>query len=265
MTQTVLRAEQLEHVLIDGSEITINSGTATIISTAQYFTIDTEGDAASDNLDTFAGASDGQWFVVRAEHTDRTVVLRHGEDNIVTQDGENIDLDDTNKACLIHRKGSTYYVLAQPVAPAGDKIGTVFSSSVYTTGSSEAYADRNTTRLSDGGNTKSYYTLAVPTDFSSLISCVLLLCVDSTDANYEYDLYVSYGADGEAINVHTANSTNQAYSGVADVQDQIDLSGLLGSLAAGDVIGFQFKESAGTAAGTPHFYLMGVLLIYERS
>ena len=64
----------------EGSELTIASGVVT--AARSYHTIDTEADASTDDLDTISGGEAGMILVVRASHTDRTVVLKDGSGNL---------------------------------------------------------------------------------------------------------------------------------------------------------------------------------------
>lgn len=64
----------------DAGELTIASGAVT--RTGSYHTIDTEADAASDDLDTINGGSDGVVLTIRAENSGRTVNVRNGVGNI---------------------------------------------------------------------------------------------------------------------------------------------------------------------------------------
>lgn len=83
-----------ENILLEeADELTINAGSVTI--TKSYHAIDTQADAATDDLDTIAGVAEGRIVILRAEHTDRTVILKHGTGNLVL--GADISLDDTNK------------------------------------------------------------------------------------------------------------------------------------------------------------------------
>lgn len=79
------------------SELTIASGAAT--PTQNWHTVDTEGDAASDNLDTLTAtnATDGFVLFLRANHADRTVVVKHNTGNIYSANGEDLTLDETRK------------------------------------------------------------------------------------------------------------------------------------------------------------------------
>ena len=80
------------------TELTISAG-GVITVTQTYHTVDTAGDGATDDLDTIAGVAEGQHVILRAEHTDRTVVLKHGTGNLVL--GVDISLDNTNKQVVL--------------------------------------------------------------------------------------------------------------------------------------------------------------------
>lgn len=62
------------------SELTIASGAVT--ATRSHHTIDTEGDAASDDLDTINGGTEGALLILRAANSNRTVVVKDGTGNI---------------------------------------------------------------------------------------------------------------------------------------------------------------------------------------
>lgn len=62
------------------TELTIATGVIT--ATKSYHKVDTEADAASDDLDTISGGSDGNTLILRAENTARTVVVKDGTGNI---------------------------------------------------------------------------------------------------------------------------------------------------------------------------------------
>jgi len=83
----------------DKGELTISSGAVTV--TGVSHTIDTESDAATDDLDTINGMADGQILVIRPANTDRTVVLKHNTGNIITGSGSDLSLDSDNKFAII--------------------------------------------------------------------------------------------------------------------------------------------------------------------
>lgn len=100
--------------LEDDGELTISSGSITV--TGSNHTIDTESDAASDDLDTISGGADGQIVTLRANNEGRTVVFKHGTGNIKTAYGGDITLDETEKTVvLIYDDAlSSWVVLAAP-------------------------------------------------------------------------------------------------------------------------------------------------------
>jgi hypothetical protein len=73
------------------SELTIATGAVT--ATGGYHNIDTESDAASDDLDTINGGVDGMRLVIRANNTARTVVVKDATGNI--QCAGDMSLDST--------------------------------------------------------------------------------------------------------------------------------------------------------------------------
>ena len=62
------------------TQLTISSATITV--TASYHSVDTEGDAASDDLETINGGGIGQLLILRANNTARTVVAKDGVGNM---------------------------------------------------------------------------------------------------------------------------------------------------------------------------------------
>jgi hypothetical protein len=62
------------------AELTIASGAVT--KTGGYHKIDTEADAASDDLDTINGGVEGDLLILRAENSSRDVVVKDGTGNL---------------------------------------------------------------------------------------------------------------------------------------------------------------------------------------
>lgn len=86
------------------TELTIASGVIT--KTQSWHTIDTQADVASDDLDTINGGVDGDILYARANHTDRTVVVKHGTGNILCAGGADITLDSTGLFVLFIYDGT---------------------------------------------------------------------------------------------------------------------------------------------------------------
>lgn len=63
-----------------GDELTISGGEVT--ATKSYHTIDTAGDASSDDLDTINGGTAGDLLIIRAVSSDRTVVAKDATGNL---------------------------------------------------------------------------------------------------------------------------------------------------------------------------------------
>lgn len=83
----------------DDGELTISSGAVT--ATGSHHTVDTESDAASDDLDTINGGIDGMILIIRAENAARTVIIKNGTGNIQTPDGSDITLDELTKEVVL--------------------------------------------------------------------------------------------------------------------------------------------------------------------
>ena len=91
------------------SELTIAAGSIT--PTQAFHTVDTAADAGSDELDTIVADADmvGRIVILKAEHTDRTVVIKDATDNIALSDGD-FSLDDTDKCIVLLQDSTTTWV-----------------------------------------------------------------------------------------------------------------------------------------------------------
>ena len=79
LQESISAASQSE-TLQDASELTISGGVVT--STGSYHLVDTEDDAASDDLYTIGGAATGKLLVIRMVSFGRTVVCKDGGGNL---------------------------------------------------------------------------------------------------------------------------------------------------------------------------------------
>jgi hypothetical protein len=77
------------------TELTIASGAITPVFACH--SIDTEGDAASDDLDTIAASYDTAILLLRLAHPDRQVTLRHNIGNLLLPNAANITLNPTTQ------------------------------------------------------------------------------------------------------------------------------------------------------------------------
>lgn len=94
------------------SELTIATGA--VAATRSYHTVDTEADAASDDLDSITGGATGEVLFVRAESAARTVVLKHaiGADKIACPGGRDISLAEATDWALLEHNGTQWTVVA---------------------------------------------------------------------------------------------------------------------------------------------------------
>lgn len=96
-----------------GAELTIASGVVTIASTySTFYDIDTEADAASDDLDTINGGEDGEIIIIRAENAGRTVVIKHNTGNIHLQGAMDHALCNLEQHLMLRYDGSDWVEVA---------------------------------------------------------------------------------------------------------------------------------------------------------
>lgn len=75
------------------TEVTIASGAITKLAWKTTHTVDTEADAASDDLTTIGGVVEGDRFVLRASNDARSVVIKDGTGNVECVGGADLTLD----------------------------------------------------------------------------------------------------------------------------------------------------------------------------
>jgi len=100
--------------LEEAVELTIADGEITIAYS--HHSIDTEGDAASDELVTINGGEDGRVILIRPASGDRTVILKHGLGNIYSPSGLDITLDDEGDYCLLIYDGTRWCAITAGAA-----------------------------------------------------------------------------------------------------------------------------------------------------
>lgn len=91
------------------TEMTIATGEITI--TQSIHTVDTESDAAADDLDTINLPASVDLFLLMAENASRTVTLKHGTGNILTPSGSDHVLTD-NGFTLCYYDGTNVQLLS---------------------------------------------------------------------------------------------------------------------------------------------------------
>jgi len=95
-------------IVNQSSELTISSGVITI--TGSLHTVDTQGDASSDDLTTINGGKEGQLLIIKAAHTARTVVLKNASANIAC--GSDFSLDSIYDMAILIFIGNKWLALS---------------------------------------------------------------------------------------------------------------------------------------------------------
>lgn len=93
-------------ILPEGPELTIDTGEITVGNFSRY-AVDTEGDAASDDVDTINGGVDGQVCRFKAADSARTVVWKDGTGNL-SLNGD-FSEDDAADRIVLEKDGATWY------------------------------------------------------------------------------------------------------------------------------------------------------------
>lgn len=88
------------------TELTIASGVVTATQSAHK--IDTESDAASDDLVTINGGSEGALLILEPQDDARTVVIKHGTGNIRTKSGADVNLDNYGDTWMARKDGTNW-------------------------------------------------------------------------------------------------------------------------------------------------------------
>lgn len=92
------------------TELTIAAGVVT--ATGPIHSIDTESDAATDNLATISGGTDSDFLLIKAENAARVVTVQDGVGNIKLADGD-YAMSADDYWLLLAYDGSNWYAIAQ--------------------------------------------------------------------------------------------------------------------------------------------------------
>ena len=86
-----------------------------------------------------------------------------------------------------------------------------------------------------------------PDDFSSLIEAVVLIIPGATDTAWDADIFTRAAAVGENRTTHTAFDTTTTYNITLDILFEMDVSGLLTFLNAGDYFTVSIEQKETTS------------------
>ena len=90
--------------------------------------------------------------------------------------------------------------------------------------------------LTDASPESGTMTGFVPDDFNSLIEAVVLIIPGATDTAWDADIFTRAAAVGENRTIHNTFDTASTYNITLDILFEIDVSGLLTFLTAGDYL-----------------------------
>jgi len=128
---------QVDLIFKAATELTIASGA--IAATQAAHTIDTESDAASDDLDSITGGTAEEIIFLRAANAARTVVLKHaiGANLIACPAGRDISLAESTDFAALYHNGTQWLVVGfSTLAKGGGGIGNALASTANALGAS---------------------------------------------------------------------------------------------------------------------------------
>lgn len=172
----------------DATELTISGGSIT--RAQEYHSVDTQGEVASDVLNTIAGGTAGDHIYIFAVSDDRTVVVEHGTGNILLWGGADISLDESRKVLHLVYDGTNWNEVGNAASAAGGGSGAL----VEIVAPTELGSSQTTITLS-----------SIPASYQDLI-LVLNARSDNANINLEITLNADTGTN-YAYNRVTTNQT----------------------------------------------------------
>jgi hypothetical protein len=88
-----------------------------------------------------------------------------------------------------------------------------------------------------------YMTFHAPHDYSSITNAVIVIIPGCTQANANWDIYSNYAAVGQDSVTHSQNNTAATYNVASGIIYELDISGILTNLAAGDNVAIRLLQS----------------------
>ncbi len=105
-------AVKLDTFLNLGAQTALTISGGVITATATFLQIDTEGAAASDDLDTINGGTEGDLVILKIANNTRAVVVKHGTGNIHLHGSADFTLDHRRDSLLLIHRNSLWETLA---------------------------------------------------------------------------------------------------------------------------------------------------------
>lgn len=168
---------QLNH----GSPVEVTIAGGVIAVTQTYHTVDTEADAASDNLDTINGGQVGDRLILRTANDARDVTVRNGVGNIYLSGGMDTTLSSTQAMIELFCLGTVW------VDAMGDAVSSTFTRLVARTALGASAANIDITGISGA-----YSILALYAELRS-----------DRAGNSDDDVDVRFNGDSTAANYYS--------------------------------------------------------------
>jgi hypothetical protein len=143
----------------DATTVTIASGVATL--TQANHMLETEGGAATNDVDTINGLGNGEVAFLRAANGAHTVVLKHGTGNIVIPGDADYSLDDTTKTVQVIGDGTNVHLVGAAGGAGADSVlkstlttkGDIYAASAASTPARLGVGADDTVLTADSGET----------------------------------------------------------------------------------------------------------------
>lgn len=123
--------------------LTIATGAVTLTNNSSSYSIDTEGAAASDDLDTISGGQDGQVIFIRSTADARNVVLKHNTGNIYNPNVFDITLDLTTDFVVLRYNSAAVKWIVVSIAVLGSSPYQLISTATASSSSSISFTNLN--------------------------------------------------------------------------------------------------------------------------
>lgn len=230
------------------SDLTVSGGVITVTQNRHRF--DTEGGAATDDIDTINGlATDGEIVYGAIVNAARNIVLKHGTGNIACVGGQNITLDLVSDVAILIYDGTTSTWFAGKLSSGGGVVsgsGTQYGIAQWATANTlqNATADMllSSTASVDLNTTSKTTLYTVPAGKSAVITMVIIRAASTSLTTANYGL----GFDAGGSDVVTGATHTELTGATLYTKLQAKAGAKLG--AAGDVFGLKCSVAQGAPA-----------------
>jgi len=262
----------------DASATELTIATGSITRTGSAHTVDTESDAASDDLDTIAGGTDGDYITIRANNDARTVVVKHGTGNIITTDNSDFSIDTDDKSITFRYDGTNWREVCRAAGSGGEANNkkiflhvseAAVGSAAALTGVGDDYGHR---AFDPSSNENLAWNFILPDDYttSATITARPFWATSNTNTGtVEWDFFCDSLADSSALgDAYTQSAVTVTDNGLGTSNDLhvASDSGAItigGSPSAGDFVKFKVDRDAVSDTYTGDARLIGVQITYS--